>query len=189
MVLSHSVPSAPVLVTENNDDGWQMTGSSREAPQSHPITCTYSSRGGGIWENTSPTRKRGSYLSEKRARKAGGEQMRERHIYVVTNHCERYLLFESSATTQEQGCATNFFSKPWKVQVPTDSLVAKSKTGHVFKTTKRHNYSLPNFPPDVLGPLYKNSMYLVCNKNTPKSLEPCAYNSYLCSFHVKTATL
>lgn len=90
MALSHSVPSAPVLVTENSDDGWQMTGSSREPPP--PVTPHYMhilKQGWGIWENTSPTRRRGSYLSEKRARKADGEQMRKRDIYVVTNHCER----------------------------------------------------------------------------------------------------
>lgn len=80
--------------------------------------------------------------------------MRERHVYVVTNHCERgYLLFEPSATTHEKGCATNRFSKLCKDRVPTNSPIAKSKQGRVFKTTK----SQPShFPPDILGPLYKN---------------------------------
>lgn len=162
-------------------DDWIQRG---RPPQSHPITCTYSSRGGGIWENTSSTRKRGSYLSEKRARKAGGEQMRERHVYVVTNHCERGI---SCLSHQQQHrnktVPQTFLANHGKSEFP-QTLWSLNQNRVVFSKQQRHYYSLPNFPPDVLGPLYKNSMYLVCNKNTPKSLEPCAYNSHLCAFHM-----
>lgn len=140
MALSHSVPPAPVLVTENNDNGWQMTGSRREAPQSHPITPHYMhilKQGWGYLGKYIIHKEEGILpVREKGSKGRWGTNERKTRLCSDQPPWERYLLLEPSATTQEQGRATNLFSKPWKVQVPTDSLVAKSKQGRVFKTTK-----------------------------------------------------
>lgn len=57
----------------------------------------------GIWDTSHPQERGLSYLSKKRAQKAGGKQMRERNILSSDQPlCESHLLFEPPQKTQEQ---------------------------------------------------------------------------------------
>lgn len=74
-------------------------------PTPHPPTCTLPS-GADIWGHKSSIRKTVAYLSEKGARKAGGEQTRERHSLCSDRPLrECHLLPASPATAcQDTPC-------------------------------------------------------------------------------------
>lgn len=155
-----------------------------EDPPKAPPEHAHTQAERGIWEDMSSTRERESYLSEKRARKAGGKQIRKRHIYVVSNHFWRGTSCLHHQQQLMKKTATQGHGETLESQVPMNSPISKSKQAHDFKTTERHYCSLPNFLPDILGPLYKTFIFLVGHRDTSKSLGSCAYSSHLYSFHM-----
>lgn len=159
--------------------GSQMGG----PPKSTPRTCTYSSREGHLGryvihkrEGILPVREKGS--------KAGGKQIRKRHIYVVSNHFWRGISCLHHQQQLMKKTATQGHGETLESQVPMNSPISKSKQAYDFKTTERHCCSLSNFLPDILGPFYKTFIFLLGHRDTSKSLGSCANSSHLYSFHM-----
>lgn len=94
----HSVPPSSGLETwlfRKHRRRWDSSW----AAVPHPPTCTFPS-GADIWGCKSSRRTTVAYLSEKGARKAGGEQTRERHSLCSDRPLrECHLLPASPATT------------------------------------------------------------------------------------------
>lgn len=173
------------LVTDSNAEemkcGWTPAG---RTSQQHPRTCTYSSRGGHLGRYVIHTKEGILPVREKGSKSKWETNERKTRLCSEQPLLERYFLFASSAATHQKGCATQGHGKPWRDQVPMNFPAFKSKQAHDFKPTKRHYCSLPDSPPNILGSLYKNSIFLVGNSNTSKSLGSCAYSSHLHPFHM-----
>lgn len=116
--------------------------------------------------------------------KAGGKQIRKRHIYVVSNHFWRGISCLHHQQQLMKKTATQGHGETLESQVPMNSPISKSKQAYDFKTTERHCCSLSNFLPDILGPFYKTFIFLLGHRDTSKSLGSCANSSHLYSFHM-----
>jgi hypothetical protein len=134
-----------------------------DRPTAPPEHAHIQAERGASGKIMSSTRKRGILpVREKGSKSRWETNERKTHLCIEQALLERYFLSAPSPTTQKK-TATQGYGKPWRDQVPMNSPVSKSKQAHDFKTTKRHYCSLPNFPPNILCPLYKNSIFLVDN--------------------------